>query len=154
MNLTKSITIAVITASSLMVASPVMSHADHSASVIKERKQGFKKMGKSMRAMGKQLKSGTNDMAVIEKSVNTIKVQSMKLESWFKQETSTESGYKTDALPAIWSNKPDFAKKAKALRDAATDVQNSLGNSDFELKAAMMQLKKTCGSCHDKYKAD
>lgn len=154
MNFTKTITVALLTAVSLSLSAPVLAHANHGANEVKERKQGFKKMGKSMRAMGKMLKSGSTDMDVVKKSVNTLKVQSMKINTWFNNETSTESGMKTDALPAIWENKKDFAKKAKALTAAATKVQNSLGNSDFELKAALMSLKKTCGSCHKKYKAD
>ena len=92
-------------------------------------------------------------MAEVKNRVNAIKVQSLKLPGWFEQESSNKS-YKTDALPAIWTDKEDFAKKAKALQMAAADVEAMMAKDDFQIKAALQAFKKTCGSCHDKYKAD
>lgn len=153
MNTMKLVTLTLCSALTFAVTTPVNAHADHTDALIKERKKGFKVMGKSMRAMGKMLKSGDIDMAEVNNRVKAIKVQSLKLPGWFEQESSNKS-YETDALPAIWSDKADFAKKAKALQVAATEVESMLNKDDFQLKAALKAFKKTCGSCHDKYKAD
>lgn len=153
MHTLKLVTLTLCSALTLATSASVNAHADHTDGLIKERKKGFKVMGKSMRAMGKMLKSGDVDMTEVGKRVKAIKVQSLKLPDWFAQESSNKS-YETDALPAIWTDKTDFAAKAKALQMAATEVESSLQQQDFQLKAALLKLKKTCGSCHDKYKAD
>lgn len=147
------LTVALCASLTLVTSTSVSAHADHTDALIKERKKGFKVMGKSMRAMGKMMKSGDVDMAVVAEKVKAIKVQSLKLPDWFAQKSSNEN-YSTDALPAIWTDKADFAVKAKALQDAAKDVEAKLKQDDFQLRAALLQFKKTCGSCHDKYKAD
>lgn len=149
----KLLTVALCASLTITTSTSVNAHADHTDALIKERKKGFKVMGKSMRAMGKMMKSGDVDMAVVANKVKAIKVQSLKMSDWFAKESSNEK-YSTDALPAIWSDKADFAAKAKALQDAAKDIEAKLTQDDFQLRSAMLQLKKTCGSCHDKYKAD
>ena len=153
MKTTKLLTLALCATLTLATSASVSAHGDHTEGLIKERKKGFKVMGKSMRAMGKMMKSGDVDMTVVADKVKAIKVQSLKLTNWFAQESSNKT-HSTDALPAIWSDKADFAEKTKALQDAAKDIESRLKGDDFQLKAAMLQLKKTCGSCHDKYKAD
>lgn len=147
------LTLALCTSLAMATSTSVNAHADHTDALIKERKKGFKVMGKSMRAMGKMMISGDVDLAVVADKVKAIKVQSLKLPQWFAQDSSNKS-YKTDALPAIWTDKADFAAKAKALQDAAKSIEIQLKQDDFQLRNAMSQLKKTCGSCHDKYKAD
>ncbi len=153
MNTIKLVTLTLCSALTFTASTSVNAHADHTDALIKERKKGFKVMGKSMRAMGKMLKSGNVDMAEVNNRVKAIKVQSLKLPGWFEQESSNKS-YKTDALPAIWSDTADFAEKAKALQMAAAEVEGMLNKDDFQLKTALKTFKKTCGSCHDKYKAD
>lgn len=153
MKTTKLAILTLCAALSLSLSCTISAQPEHTDSLIKERKKGFKMMGRSMRAMGKMLKSGDIDVAKVATSVEAIKQQSLALPGWFEQESSNQS-YKTDALPAIWRNKEDFDKKAKALQLAASEVESMLKKDDFQLKTALKALKKTCGSCHDKYKAD
>ncbi len=148
-----SLTLALCASLAITASASVLAHADHSANVIEERQKAFRVMGKSMRAMGKMLKSGEIDKAEVEQKVKAIKIQALKLPGWFEQELSNKT-HETEALPAIWSNKADFADKVKALQNATTDIEAMMQQENFELKAAMLKLKRTCGSCHDKYKAD
>lgn len=149
----KLLTIALCASLTLATSTAVEAHADHTDALIKERKKGFKVMGKSMRTIGKMMKSGDVDMKVVANKIKAIKVQSLKLPDWFAKESSNQS-YSTDALPEIWTNNADFTKKIKALQNAAMDAEKQLDNDDFQLRAAMLNIKKTCGACHDKYKAD
>lgn len=153
MNKVKLITLALCSSMAFSTSIAVQAHADHSEAVIKERKKGFKVMGKSMRAMGKMLKSGDVDMAVVASKVKAIKIQSLKMEDWFDKEISNKT-HDTDALPVIWQDKADFAEKIKALQLAASNAEAAMKKGNFELKSAMLAFKKSCGSCHDKYKAD
>ena len=67
----------------------------------------------------------------------------------------TEKANGTKALPAIWSDKADFAAKGKALQDAAArssspwrDAGDTTG-----FAAQFAEVGKTCGACHRQYKA-
>ena len=66
----------------------------------------------------------------------------------------TEKANDTKALPAIWSDKADFAAKGKALQDAA-DKLVALADADDKAGFATQfaEVGKTCGACHRQYKA-
>jgi cytochrome c556 len=64
---------------------------------------------------------------------------------------SSQSG-DTKALPAIWEKKADFDAKLATLSSdakAAADKVTDLGS----LKAAIGDVRKNCGGCHNVYRA-
>lgn len=65
----------------------------------------------------------------------------------------TEKANGTKALPAIWSDKADFAAKGKALGDAAGKLA-TLADADDKAGFATQfaEVGKTCGACHRQYK--
>ena len=66
----------------------------------------------------------------------------------------TEKANGTKALPAIWSDKADFAAKGKALQDAAEKLVTLASAGDTTGFAAQFaEVGKTCGACHRQYKA-
>lgn len=66
----------------------------------------------------------------------------------------TEKANDTKALPAVWSDKADFAAKGKALQDAAEKLV-TLADADDKagFAAQFAEVGKTCGACHRQYKA-
>lgn len=61
----------------------------------------------------------------------------------------------TDALDRIWEESGAFAEKISAARQAAADLAEVAGTGDEdEVVAGIGALARTCGSCHDDYKAD
>ncbi len=66
----------------------------------------------------------------------------------------TEKANETKALPAIWSDKADFAAKGKALGDAAEKLATLADAGDTAGFATQFaEVGKTCGACHRQYKA-
>jgi cytochrome c556 len=64
---------------------------------------------------------------------------------------NSKSGGDTASLPAIWENKADFeAKLAKLSSDAKAQ---DAGVKDLDsFKAAMAEVGKDCGGCHNTYR--
>ena len=61
----------------------------------------------------------------------------------------------TDALDRIWEESEQFAEKISAARQAAADLAEVAGTGDEDnVRAGIGALARTCGSCHDDYKAD
>jgi cytochrome c556 len=66
----------------------------------------------------------------------------------------TEKVNDTKALPAVWSDKADFAAKGKALQEAAEKLVTLADADDKAGFAAQFgEVGKTCGACHRQYKA-
>ena len=58
----------------------------------------------------------------------------------------------TNALPAIWDNKPDFEARFKKLGDDVTAAEAAI-TDEASFKATMPGVLKNCGGCHEKYRA-
>jgi cytochrome c556 len=121
--------------------------------VINERQKGFKVMGRSMRTIGKMFRSGKVDQEQLEQAVNAIEQQSTQLPTWFVQKSSS-SHYETEALPIIWQQNGEFKQRARELQNAVKQVQSLLQAHEQRLKPALIKLRNTCSSCHDKFKAE
>jgi cytochrome c556 len=64
---------------------------------------------------------------------------------------NSKSGGDTASLPAIWENKADFeAKLAKLSTDAKAQDPGVKDLDSF--KAAMAEVGKDCGGCHNTYR--
>ena len=57
---------------------------------------------------------------------------------------------KTEASPAIWTNKPDFDKRLTEMGALATAASKSKTADEF--KPAFQKVSATCKSCHDLYR--
>ncbi len=61
---------------------------------------------------------------------------------------------RTDALPAIWNNADDFARRRDAFIEAAEALRGVAGGPMGEFVPAFQNLGGTCQGCHDNYRAD
>jgi len=67
----------------------------------------------------------------------------------------SDKGAKTEALPAIWQNLPDFQSKMKAFETESAALAKISSSGNFEpIKLQFAKVGATCKSCHDKYKAE
>lgn len=124
--------------------------------LVKERQQGFQNMGKSMKAMGKNLKKKEQaDFAVIAQAARTLAQESQKIPGWFPKGSGPETKLEMEALASIWEPQSDFKAIADKLAKDSAQLVNLISSKDH--KAIITQLRKvkgSCGSCHDSYKAD
>ena len=62
-------------------------------------------------------------------------------------------GPNTEALPAIWENPEDFAKRVDAFREAAANLNDVVGKGGA-LGPAVKRVGQSCKGCHDEYRAE
>lgn len=61
---------------------------------------------------------------------------------------------KTRALPAAWESDSKVGEKHQAFVDAAGQLASVAGDGLDALKPAVADLGKSCGGCHDDYRAE
>lgn len=69
---------------------------------------------------------------------------------------TTKANYtgKTRALAAIWEDPEKFSQAYQALRDRVAQLVEEAGKGQPELTAAVSEMGKACGNCHDNFRAD
>lgn len=118
---------------------------------IAQRQALMKGMGRATGAVVKMMKGESAfDLATVHASLKTYIDGSAKAPSLFPD--SSKTGGKTEALPAVWSNKADFEGKfAKFGKDAEAAMVAI--KDEATLKATMPGVLKSCGGCHEMYRA-
>ncbi len=119
----------------------------------KQRHDKFEAMGDAMKALSREAKAATPDMAVVQNNAGVLASSSAALPSWFAPGTGPEAG-KTEAKAEIWKTPDDFAAKAKAFNQVALSLNDAATSGDAAaFKAAMEPTGKACKACHDSYRA-
>lgn len=68
-----------------------------------------------------------------------------------KPDTDAGKAAKTEALPAVWTDKAGFDAAGAAYMKAEAAVLATTDEASF--KAAFPALGKSCGTCHEKFRA-
>jgi cytochrome c556 len=121
---------------------------------IKYRQNVYGLIGWNFGALG-QMARGQRDFDATEfaRRAERVAQLSMMLDEGFPP--GSDKGAKTEALPAIWTNRADFdAKLADFQREAAALAKVAAGGDADATKAQFAKTAGTCKACHDKYKAD
>jgi cytochrome c556 len=127
--------------------------AANAGTIIKQRQANFSVMGKSMKAIGDELKSPNVSIATIRTNTKILHGAAKKVSGHFPKGTGPASGIKTDALPVIWTNNKAFKASAAKLVGATNTLNNAAAKGDMAgIKAAMGGVGGTCGSCHDSFR--
>lgn len=133
----------------------VLDNGMTAAEQIKSRHDTLEEIGDAMKSAGDQLKSGNPDMAVIQASAASIVEKSTGMEDWFPDGTGPDTGVETDALAAIWEDKPDFLAKVSDMQAAAAKFNTAAQGGDAAaIGGAMKELGGTCKACHDTYRKE
>lgn len=122
--------------------------------VMHERHEGMEQIGKSTKAIKRQLDSSAPDVAEIQKAAATIAELAAKSPNWFPLGTGPDVG-KTGAKPEIWQTYPDFVAKDQHFGKAAQAFDAAAKTGDLtQIKSSFADLGKSCKACHDKYRSD
>lgn len=62
-------------------------------------------------------------------------------------------GSQTAALPALWTTFPAVLDKSKAASDASANMAAVAGNGLDAVRGAIGAVGKSCGGCHELYRA-
>jgi cytochrome c556 len=119
--------------------------------VITARQEIYKGFGEAAKPLGPMLKGSTPfDAAVVKKALTTFAAGAKKLPDLFPDDSKT--GHDTEALPAIWTAKPDFtARLAKLGSDSEAAIASITDQASFA--ATMPKVLGNCGGCHKEYRA-
>ena len=130
----------------LAVSSQVWAQAE----VIEKRQQAMKDLSAANKAIKGTVES--KDYATIEAKAKDINGTADKIVSLFPK-GSTQG--KTKATAAIWEKSDDFAKTAKGLSKASSELAAAAKSQDDAAVAAKFKaLGETCASCHKAYRAE
>ena len=119
-----------------------------------DRHEGMEAIGKANKAVSRELKAETPNLAVVRQSAAQVAKLSRQASAWFPQGSGPELG-KTGAKPEIWQNQKDFAAKLHNFQSAASAFNAAAAGSDVNAtKARFADLGGTCKACHDKYRSE
>src|SRR5215470_16750434 len=110
-----------------------------------------------MKANGQQAKIGAAiakgeapfDAAKVETIFATFADAAAKAPELFPE--NSKKGGKTEALPAIWKNKPDFEARLVKFGDDVKSAQAEVKDLATFKKVWAGLIRKNCTGCHEKY---
>lgn len=144
----------IMAACAALVAGGAIAVAASPAETIAARQASFKKMGGAMKALKDELGGGA-DKAKMLAAARTLASTARAQWVLFTPGTGPSSGVKTDALPAIWTQKSDFdAASAKLVAEADKLVGLAGSGNTAAVLAQFKVVGGTCAACHRQFRAD
>jgi len=115
------------------------------------RQEMMKKVGGSVGAMAKMVKGEADfDAEAVLAALQTISDQMVTFPDQFP--VGSETGFETEAAPAIWEKMDEFKATAMALKESA-DAGIASAPADVDgLKAVFGPMTKNCGTCHETFR--
>ncbi len=141
-------------AAAVLVATGMAASAAAPADAIAARQANFKKMGGAMKALKDGLAGGAEKAKLIA-AARTIAATARLQQGLFPAGTGPGAGVKTDALPAIWTQRPTFDAAAAKLVTEADKLVGVAGSANSG--AVLAQFKAvggTCAACHRQFRAE
>lgn len=137
------------------VIADTASSLKHAEKATELRQSIFSLLGSNMGPLGGMAKGKIEfDAEKVAKHALRINQLSMMIADYTRTDTSTYK-VKTEALNKIWQQPDDFAKRINDLTDASAELQTAaLSGNESLIKKAIGGVGKTCGGCHDDFKAE
>lgn len=124
---------------------------DAALAMIKQRDEGYEKIGKAMRAAKQGIDK--QDLNAVRASAEQLASLAPQASGWFPAGTGPDVG-KTRAKPEIWQERADFDRRMADFNTAAKAFQAAAAGGDFAaIGDAHAALGKTCSACHDRFRA-
>jgi len=119
------------------------------ANVVKDRQENRKQAGAAMRAVKAIIDAKGPTSGAVEQAAK-LKTLEMAFIKMFPAGSTADS----KALPTVWSDWAGFQAASKASDAAYDKLAVAAGSGDqAALAAAFADVGKTCGACHDKFRA-
>ncbi|MEE4453308.1 cytochrome c [Novosphingobium resinovorum] len=144
-----------MSAAAVAVSATMAIAASPAQTAITTRQANFKKMGGAMKVLKDQLASGTIDKAAAVAAAKTLAATGRAQGPLFPSGSGASAGIKTDALPAVWSNRAAFDGAMKAYIAQADKLVAAAGTGNAAAIGAQFKaVGGTCGACHKQFRAD
>lgn len=127
----------------------------HATKVTELRQSVFSLLGSNMGPLGGMAKGKVAfDAEKAGKHALRINQLSLMIADYTRTDTSGHK-VKTEALDKIWKKPTDFAKRINDLTLASANLQKAaLSGDEAAVKKAIGGVGRTCGGCHDNFKAE
>jgi cytochrome c556 len=144
----KPVSLAVLTAA--LIAGAALAH-EHATGIIAARMTAMTNMGRELKAIGEMLAGDTPiDKAALVRHTEALHDNCHHVEAMFPPGSIDHHSH---ALPDIWS-KPGFAEQMRRLHEATEGmVAIAQAGDTAKLKASFEEVKSTCNSCHEAFRA-
>jgi len=155
----KKLITAFVAASSLIVATSTMADnaksLKHAKKATDNRQSVFSLLGSNMFPLGAMAKGKMPfDAKAIEKHALRINQLSHMIADYSRTNTS-KFKVETEALNDIWEKPEAYEKRINALTTASANLQKVVkSGNESAIKKAIGGVGKSCGGCHDDFKAD
>ncbi len=120
--------------------------------IVKERMDAMSDIGEQMKAVGRMLRAGSYDPALVSSAGATIAGHGGKTLVDLFPEGSLEAP--TEASPAIWTDRAKFQAYSDDLQAAARAMKQlaDRGADKQEIAGAFATLGGTCKTCHEAFR--
>lgn len=119
------------------------------ADIVKERQENRKQAGAAMRAIKAVIDAKGPTAPAVEQAAKL-----KTLEAAFVKMFPPGSDKDTKALPTVWTDSAGFQAANKAADAAYDKLAVAAGSGNMAaLQAAFADTGKSCGACHDKFRA-
>jgi cytochrome c556 len=123
------------------------------ATLMHDRHERYEEIGKAMKGITAQLKSGSPSLADIREHADLIARYAPQVVSWFPPGSGPETGRRTRAKAEIWQDFETFRQRAQAFEAEAGNFHRVSRTTDVEgMRAARAELANACKNCHDRFR--
>ncbi len=137
-----------IFALAFILPATVFAHEGVKNAAVMARMDVMSQIGAETKVIGQMVKGETPfDADRARAAVTAIAEHSAKVPGLFE---APEDDPKSEALPAIWEDFPDFTAKTVAMEDAARAAASL--ETPEDLAAALGAIGETCKDCHKTYR--
>ncbi len=153
--LAKSLITGLLAVTALTATAQTAKSQKHADRTLKMRQSVFTLIGSNMGALGAMAKGKIPVNAELaKKNATRINQLSFMIEDYLRTDTS-KFKLETDALDNIWQEQEKFNKRIAALIDASENLKVAADSGDESaIKKAIGRVGKSCGGCHDDFKAE
>lgn len=117
------------------------------------RVSGYRETGAAFKTLNDQLKSDTPLKVMLRTSARRITQTSHDQYAWFPHGSGPESGEKTKAKAAIWTDAAGFKAAQDNFQQQAGRMSQAVDAGDVgQMKTAARALGETCAACHSKFR--
>lgn len=119
------------------------------------RINGYRETGSAFKNINDQLKSKTPLKIMLRSSAKTIAATARQQHGWFPAGSGPESGLKTKAKAAIWSDAAGFKAAQTRFQQEADLMVKVVDTGDAaQMKKQAKALGQACSACHTKFRVE
>ena len=117
------------------------------------RINGYRETGAAFKTLNDQLKQDAPLKVMLRTSARRIAQTAHDQYGWFPSGSGLESGEKTKAKPAIWTDAAGFKVAQDNFQRQADLMSKAVDGGDVgQTKAAVRALGEACAACHNKFR--